>query len=73
MATIGGFKAIGVIGKLQISGLLAWLFWSLIHLVYLIGYKSKVIVLIEWIFAYFLNKRGTRLIYRENIKGNTNN
>ena len=73
MATIGGFKAIGVIGKLQISGLLAWLFWSLIHLVYLIGYKSKVIVLIEWIFAYFLNKRGTRLIYRENIKTRPSN
>ena len=73
MATIGGFKAIGVIGKVKISGLLAWLFWSLIHLVYLIGYKSKLIVLIEWIFAYFLNKRGTRLIYRENIKNNPNN
>ena len=73
MATIGGFKAIGVIGKLKISGLLAWLFWSLIHLVYLIGYKSKFIVLIEWIFAYFLNKRGTRLIYRENIKNNSSN
>ena len=73
MATIGGFKAIGVIGKFKISGLLAWLFWSLIHLVYLIGYKSKFIVLIEWIFAYFLNKRGTRLIYRENIKNNSNN
>ena len=73
MATIGGFKAIGVIGKLKISGLLAWLFWSSIHLVYLIGYKSKLIVLIEWIFAYFLNKRGTRLIYRENIKNNSNN
>ena len=73
MATIGGFKAIGVIGKLKISGLLAWLFWSLIHLVYLIGYKSKFIVLIEWVFAYFLNKRGTRLIYRDNIKNNSNN
>ena len=73
MATIGGFKAIGVIGKIQVSGLLAWLTWSLVHLVYLIGYKSKVIVLIEWVFAYFLNKRGTRIIYRKNIKGNTNN
>tara|TARA_B100001121_G_scaffold111086_1_gene97846 strand:- start:2888 stop:4147 length:1260 start_codon:yes stop_codon:yes gene_type:complete len=72
MATIGGFKAIGVVGKLQISGLLAWLFWSLIHLVYLIGYKSKLIVFIEWIFAYFLNKRGTRLIYRDNIKNKSN-
>ena len=73
MATIGGFKAIGVIGNLQVSGLLAWLFWSLIHLVYLIGYKSKLIVVIEWIFAYFLNKRGTRLIYRKNIKNYPNN
>lgn len=73
LATIGGFKAVGIIGNLQISGLLAWLFWSLIHLVYLIGYKSKLIVLIEWIFAYFLNKRGTRLIYRENIKNQDNN
>jgi len=73
MATVGGFRAIGVIGKFQISGILAWLFWSLIHLVYLIGYKSKFIVLIEWVFAYFLNKRGTRLIYRENIKNNPNN
>ena len=73
MATIGGFKAIGVIGKIQISGLLAWLFWSLIHLVYLIGYKSKLIVIIEWLFAYFLNKRGTRLIYRESIKDKPKN
>tara|TARA_B100000212_G_scaffold257643_1_gene197758 strand:+ start:224 stop:1483 length:1260 start_codon:yes stop_codon:yes gene_type:complete len=72
MATVGGFKAIGVIGKFQISGLLAWLFWSLIHLVYLIGYKSKFIVLIEWVFAYFLNKRGTRLIYRNNVKNVSN-
>ena len=66
MATIGGFKAIGVVGKIEISGFVAWLFWSLIHLVYLIGYKSKFVVVIEWIFAFFFNKRGTRLIFRNN-------
>ncbi len=66
MATIGGFKAIGVIGKFEISGFIAWLIWSLVHLVYLIGYKSKFVVFIEWIFAFFYNKRGTRLIYRDN-------
>ena len=66
MATIGGFKAIGVVGKFEISGFIAWLFWSLIHLVYLIGFKSKFVVAIEWIFAFFFNKRGTRLIYRNN-------
>ena len=62
MATIGGFKAIGVVGKFEISGFIAWLFWSLIHLVYLIGYKSKFVVAIEWIFAFFFNKRGTRSV-----------
>ena len=66
MATIGGFKAIGVVGRYEISGFIAWLFWSLVHLIYLIGYKSKIVVVIEWIFAFFLNKRGTRLIYRDN-------
>ncbi len=65
MATIGRFKAIGVIGNFELAGFTAWLFWSLIHLVYLIGYRSKILVAIEWIFAYFFNKRGTRLIYRE--------
>jgi len=68
MATIGGFKAIGVVGKYEISGFIAWLFWSLIHLIYLIGYKSKFLVAVEWIFAFFLNKRGTRLIYRNTDK-----
>ena len=65
MATIGRFKAIGVVGNFELAGFTAWLFWSLIHLVYLNGYRSKILVAIEWIFAYFFNKRGTRLIYRD--------
>ena len=68
MATIGRFKAIGVVGNFELAGFTAWLFWSLIHLVYLIGYRSKILVAIEWIFAYFFNKRGTRLIYRDTDK-----
>jgi len=65
MATIGRFKAIGVVGKFEMAGFVAWMFWSLVHLIYLIGYRSKILVAIEWVFAYFLNKRGTRLIYRD--------
>ena len=65
MATIGRFKAVGVLGNFEMAGFSAWIFWSLIHLIYLIGYRSKILVAIEWIFAYFLNKRGTRLIYRD--------
>ena len=65
MATVGRYKAIGKIGNIEVSGFLAWLFWSVIHILYLIGYRSKILVVIEWIFSYLFNKKGTRLIYRE--------
>ena len=65
MATVGRYKAIGKIGNIEVSGFLAWLFWSAIHILYLIGYRSKILVVIEWIFSYIFNKKGTRLIYRE--------
>ena len=65
MATVGRYKAIGKIGNIEVSGFLAWLFWSAIHILCLIGYRSKILVVIEWIFSYLFNKKGTRLIYRE--------
>ena len=64
MATIGRSKAVVKIGNFGISGLIAWLVWSIIHIVYLIGFRTKAIVLIEWIAAYIFNNKGTRLIYR---------
>lgn len=64
MATIGRSKAVVKIGNFGISGLIAWLAWSIIHIVYLIGFRTKAIVLIEWIAAYIFNNKGTRLIYR---------
>ena len=64
MATIGGLT-IGVLENTR------YLFCSMVILSLSIGlsywYKSKFVVAIEWIFAFFLNKRGTRLIYRENL------
>ena len=47
MATVGRYKAIGKIGNIEISGFIAWLFWSAIHILYLIGYRSKILVVIE--------------------------
>ena len=67
MATIGKYKAVGKIGNIEVSGFLAWVVWSVIHIVYLIGYRSKLLVIIEWIFSYLFNKKGTRLIYREEM------
>jgi NADH dehydrogenase len=67
MATIGKAKAIAFIGKLQFTGFFAWLMWAFIHLVYLIGFRDRFIVLIEWVMALVSGKRGVRLIYNRSI------
>ena len=67
MATVGKYKAVGKIGNIEVTGFIAWIVWSVIHIVYLIGYRSKLLVVIEWIFSYLFNKKGTRLIYREEV------
>lgn len=64
MATIGRAKAIAQVGKLQFSGFLAWFAWCFIHIVYLIGFRNRVGVMIEWFFFYLTGQRGARLIYR---------
>lgn len=63
MATIGEGKAVAMIGKLQFTGFFAWLLWGLIHIVYLIGFRSRITVMLEWIFFYITGQRGARLIY----------
>lgn len=67
MATIGKAKAIAFIGRLQFTGFIAWLMWAFIHLVYLIGFRDRFIVLIEWVMALISGRRGVRLIYSRSI------
>src|SRR5262245_59684854 len=62
MATIGRSAAVAWIGKLKFSGLLAWLAWLLVHLLFLIGFRNKLAVLLQWIYSYFAYKRGARII-----------
>lgn len=64
MATIGKTKAIGMFGKIQFSGFIAWLAWCFVHIVYLIGFRNRIVVLIQWLSSYFTSRRGARLIYR---------
>lgn len=64
MATVGKAKAIGIFGKLQFSGLIAWLGWCFVHILYLIGFRNRVVVLMRWLFGYFGHQRGARLINR---------
>lgn len=64
MATVGKSKAIAETGPFKLTGMIAWLAWSFIHLMYLVGYRTKILVLIEWVISYIFNKKGPRLIYR---------
>lgn len=62
LATVGRAYAIGNIGKLQLWGLPAWLVWGGVHILYLIGFRNRVLVMLEWIWAYLTFQRGARLI-----------
>lgn len=65
MATVGRNSAVADLPyKIRFSGFLAWLSWMFIHLVYLIGFRQKVVTLGNWIWNYFTYDRGTRLIIR---------
>jgi NADH:ubiquinone reductase (H+-translocating) len=64
MATIGKAKAIVQFRSFHISGFLAWLIWAFIHIVYLIGFRSRIGVMIEWGSAIVTGQRGVRLINR---------
>lgn len=62
LATIGRSRGVAQFGKIKLSGFPAWLAWLCIHLVFLIGFRNKLRVLISWIYAYFTYSLGARLI-----------
>ena len=62
MATIGRAKAVADIKGFRLSGIMAWLMWSVIHIFFLIGYRNRFRVFAEWIWHYLTFKRGVRLI-----------
>jgi len=62
LATIGRAAAIAQFGKIHISGFIAWLSWLFVHIFFLIGFRNRLIVLIQWAWSYFTYERGARLI-----------
>ena len=62
MATIGRAAAVAVVGGVQLSGLIAWLAWLFVHIMFLIGFRNRFLVLFEWAWAYLSWQRGARLI-----------
>ena len=65
LATIGRYKAIADFGRFHVTGRLAWWFWLLVHIMYLVGFRNRLSVLLQWAYAYFTYQRGVRLITHE--------
>ena len=62
LATIGRAAAVAEFGKLHISGFIAWLTWLFVHIFFLIGFRNRVLVFVQWAWSYFTYERGARLI-----------
>ncbi|HEX6539071.1 MAG TPA: NAD(P)/FAD-dependent oxidoreductase [Candidatus Dormibacteraeota bacterium] len=62
MATVGRGAAVVQLGPIKVDGLLGWLMWVFVHLLYLIGFRSRVIVFVTWAWNYFFYDRPVRLI-----------
>jgi NADH dehydrogenase len=62
LATIGRSAAVADLGKIKLSGTLAWLAWLMLHLILLIGFRNRILVLIEWAWSFVSYDRGARLI-----------
>ena len=62
LATIGRAAAVAQFGRLHISGFIAWLSWLFVHILFLIGFRNRLIVFIQWAWSYFTYERGARLI-----------
>jgi NADH dehydrogenase len=64
MATIGRHDAVAQLGRLRFTGLMGWVMWLLVHLYYIIGFRNRIVVLIEWAWDYVRYDRPIRLIER---------
>jgi NADH dehydrogenase len=62
MATIGRASAVMQSGRLRWTGILAWLAWCFVHILYLIGFRNRLLVFVQWLWSYINYRRGARLI-----------
>ena len=69
MATIGRASAVADFESFTMKGLLAWLAWLFVHILNLIGFRNRLVVLVQWAWAYITYQRGIRLITGEEEKG----
>lgn len=65
LATIGRHRAVARFGKTKLAGYVAWFLWVFVHLLYLVGFRNRLSVLVQWGYAYLTYQRGVRLISGE--------
>ncbi|MDK2743416.1 MAG: NAD(P)/FAD-dependent oxidoreductase [Nitrospira sp.] len=63
LATIGRAQAVAQIGPIRASGLLAWILWCIVHIFFLIGFRNRIRVMLEWVWYYLTFKPGARLLF----------
>jgi NADH dehydrogenase len=71
MATIGRSRAVAEVGRVHLTGFIAWLAWLALHIVYLIGFRNRIVVMLDWAWAYFAYRRGSRLITGHRLEAGT--
>lgn len=64
LATIGRAQAVAQVGRLHLSGLVAWLLWCVVHIFFLIGFRNRLRVILEWMWYYVTFKPGARVLYQ---------
>ncbi len=70
MATVGVNAAVAELpGGIKLSGFPAWFLWVFIHIMKLVGFRSRFLVLMDWVYNYFTYNRASRLIYDQNFDG----
>ena len=62
LATIGRRAAVVELGRIRLKGFIGWMFWSAVHIYFLIGIRNRFVVAITWLWSYVTFKRGARLI-----------
>ena len=67
MATISRFSAVASIGKIRLSGFIAWVMWLAVHLVYIIGFKSRITTLLHWAVSFVGRGRSERTMTQQQV------
>ena len=69
MATISKFSAVVKVGKMRVTGFVAWVMWLILHLLYIAGFKSRVTTLLHWVISFLGNGRTERVTTNQQLVG----